>query len=86
MEGIDGSGITGVRVRQAGVLTDEVRHGQDTTHPAGVVTEEDTTKGGEGTDKVGPQGDGGLEPRRVRRARDDYGCYSSSRHDGGDVG
>lgn len=88
MESLFGSVVVGgvlVRVRQAGILADEVWHGQNTTHPARVVTEEDTTKGGKGTDQVGPQGDGGLEPRRVRRARNDNVCYSSSRHDGGDV-
>lgn len=85
MESLDSGSIIGVRVRQASVLTDEVFHGQDTTHPASVVTEEDTTEGSEGTDEVGPHGDGGLEPRRVRRARNDNGCYTSSRHDGGDV-
>ena len=85
MESLDSSRIRGVRVRHAGVLTDEVLHGQNTTHPAGVVTEEDTTKGSKGTDQVGSHGDGSLEARRVRRARNDNGCYSSSRHDGGDV-
>lgn len=85
MESLDSSGIIWVGVRQAGVLTDEVLHGQNTTHPAGVVAEEDTTKGREGTDQVGPHSDGGLEARRVRRAGNDNGCYSSSRHDGGDI-
>lgn len=85
MKRFDGSGVRGVWVRQASVLTDEVFHGQNATHPSGVVTEEDTTKGSKGTDEVGPYGDGGLEARRVSRAGDDNGCYSSSRHDGGDV-
>lgn len=85
MKSLDSSGIIWVGVRQAGVLTDEVFHGQNTTHPAGVVAEEDTTKGREGTDQVGPHSDGGLEARRVRRAGNDNGCYSSSRHDGGDI-
>ena len=85
MESRDGSFVRGVWVRQASVLTDEVFHGQNTAHPAGVITEEDTTKGSKGTDQVSSDGDGGLEARRVRRACDDDGCYSSSRHDGGDV-
>ena len=85
MESLDGSGVGRVWVRQTGVLTDEVFHGQNTTHPACIVPKEDTTKGGKGTDQVGSHGDGGLEARRVRRARNDNGCYSSSRHDGGDV-
>lgn len=85
MEGLDSSLIRGVRIRHAGVLTNEVFHGQNTAHPAGVITEEDTTKGSKGTDQVGSYGDGGLEARRVRRARYDNRCYSSSRHDGGDV-
>lgn len=79
-------GVVWVRtggVGQASVLADEVWHSQDTTHPTGVVTEEDTTKGGKGTDEVGPHGNGGLEARRVRRPRNDDGSYSSSRHDGG---
>lgn len=85
MESLDSSGIQWVRVRHAGVLTDEVFHCQNTAHPAGVITEEDTSKGSKGTDQVGSHGDGGFEARRVRRARNDNGCYSSSRHDGGDV-
>ena len=85
MKGLDRSGVRGVGVRQASVLTDKVFHGQNTAHPSGVVTEKDTTKGSKGTDEVGPHGDGGLEARRVSRAGDDNGCYSSSRHDGGDV-
>ena len=75
-----------VGVRQACVLANEVWHGQDTTHPASVITEEDATKGSEGADQVGSHGDGGLEARRIRRPRNDDGSYSSSRHDGGDVG
>ena len=71
-----------VRVRQACVLADEVWHGQDTTHPASVITEEDAAKGSEGTDQVGSQGDGGFEVRRIRRPRNDDGSYSSSRHNG----
>ena len=75
-----------VGVRQACVLADEVWHGQDTTHPAGVIPKEDATKGSEGTDQVGSHGDGGFEARRIRRPRNDDGSYSSSRHDGGDFG
>ncbi len=85
MESFFGSIVTGGGVRKTGVLADEVWHSQDTTHPSSIIPEEDTTKGGKGTDEVGPHGDGGLEARRVRRPRDDNGCYSSSRHDGGDV-
>lgn len=85
MERGDGSLVIWIRVRQASVLTDEIFHGQHTTHPAGVVTEEDTTKGSKGADQVGSHGDGSLEARRVRRPRNDNGCCSSSRHDGGDV-
>ena len=86
MESVDRSFVRLVWVRHARVKTDEVWHGQHTTHPAGVVPEEDTAKGSKGTDQVGPYGDGGLEARCVRGARNDHGCYSSSRHDGGDVG
>ena len=85
VEGFYSGRVVGVRVRHASVLTDEVWHCQDTTHPAGIITKEDTTKGSKGTDQVGSHGDGGLEARRVRRPRNDNGCYSSSRHDGGDV-
>ena len=60
MKSFDGSGVRGVRVRQASVLTNEVFHGQNAAHPSGVVTEEDTTKGRKGADEVGPKGDGGL--------------------------
>ena len=85
MEGLDSSFIGGVRIRHAGVLTNEVFHGQHTAHPAGVITKEDTAKGSKGTDQVGSYGDGGFEARRVRRACNDKGGYSSSRHDGGDI-
>ena len=86
MESLFGSVVTLGGVRQASVLADEVGHGQNTTHPARIITEEDATKGSKGADEIGPDGDGGLEARRVRRAGDDDGSYSSSRHDGGDVG
>ena len=85
MESLDGSGVVLVWVRQASVLTDEVWHGQNTTHPTGVVTKEDTTKGSKGTDQVGSHGNGGFEAGCVGRAGNDNGCYSSARHDGGDV-
>lgn len=85
MESRDSDFVSRVWVRQASVLADEVLHGQDTTHPAGVIAEEDTTKGSEGTYEVGPHSDGGFKARRVRRARNDNGCYSSTRHDCGDV-
>ena len=85
MECFNSGRVLWVRVRHASVLTDEVWHCQDTAHPAGIITKEDTTKGSKGTDQVGSHGDGGLEARRVRRPRNDNGCYSSSRHDGGDV-
>ena len=86
MESLCGSVVTWIGVRQARVLADEVWHGQNTTHPTGVVTEEDAAKGSKSTDEIGPHGDGGLEARRVRRPRNEDGSYSSSRHDGGDVG
>lgn len=86
MESLFGGVVTWGGVRQASVLADKVWHGQNTTHPACVVTEEDATKGSKGADEIGPHGDGGLEARRVRRPRDDDGSYSSSRHDGGDEG
>ena len=85
MEGFDGGVIVGVGVGLAGILTDEVRHGQYTTHPARVIAEEDTTKGSKGANEIGAHGDGGLEARHVGRPRDDDGCSSSSRHDGGGV-
>lgn len=68
-----------LRVGQAGVLSDEVGHGKDTTHPSCVISEEDTTKGGEGDNEVCPHSDGGLDAIDIGRAGD--GNNSSTRHD-----
>ena len=79
MESGDGGCVAGVRVLQAGVLANEVRHGQNTTHPAGIITKEDAAKGRKGADEIGPKGDGGFDPRGVGRASD-HG-NPASRHD-----
>lgn len=65
-------------VVEASVLLDEVGHGEDTTHPTSVISEEDTSKGGEGDNEVGPHGDGRLDAVDISRAGD--GNNSSSRH------
>ncbi len=54
-------GAAWVGVWKTGVLVDEVGHGQDATHPAGVISEEDSAKGGESAYQVGLEGDGGFE-------------------------
>lgn len=61
-------------------MANEVLHGQDTTHPAGVIAKEDAAKGSKGADEIGPDGDGGFDPRGVGRAGD-HG-HTASRHDG----
>lgn len=65
-------------VSLAGVLLDEVGHGKDATHPTSVISEEDTTKGREGDDEVGPDGDGRLDAIDIARPTD--GNNSSTRH------
>ncbi|KFZ02513.1 hypothetical protein V500_00150 [Pseudogymnoascus sp. VKM F-4518 (FW-2643)] len=45
--GIGAKDVDGVG--HAGVLADEERHGEHTSHPSGIISEEDATKGREGT-------------------------------------
>ena len=78
MEGFDSGGISGIGIGHAGVLANKVLHAQHTSHPAGVIAEEDTAEGGEGTDEIRFDGDGGLDTPSVDGPGDD--C--SSRHDG----
>jgi len=60
-----------LRIFETGVETDEVWHSQDTTHPSGIITKEDTTEGGEGTHEVCLDGHGGLDTRGIGGALDD---------------
>lgn len=62
----DGDGVG-----QAGVLTDEVRHGEHTSHPSGIISEEDSSEGREGTHEVCLDGHGGLDTLGIGRATDD---------------
>lgn len=60
------------------VLLDEVVHSQDTSHPTGIITEEDTSKSRKGDDEVGPKGHGGLDAVDIGSAGD--GNDASTRH------
>lgn len=55
-------------VVHAGVLANEVWHGENTSHPSSVVSEENTTKGGESTHEVCLQGHGCLDTLGIGRA------------------
>ena len=79
VESGNGSFIIGVWVRKARILANEVFHGQDAGHPAGVISKEDTAKGSKGAEEVGLEGNGCFYPRGIGRARDH--SDSASRHD-----
>ncbi|KFZ18290.1 hypothetical protein V502_04170 [Pseudogymnoascus sp. VKM F-4520 (FW-2644)] len=67
--GIGAEDVDGVG--HAGVLADEERHGEHTSHPSGIISEEDATKGREGTHEVCLDGHGGLDTLGIGRATDD---------------
>jgi hypothetical protein len=75
------TGIFELGVFGASVLIDEVVHVKDTTHPTGIISEEDTTERCESNDEVGPKGDGSLNAVYISRAGD--GDDSTSWHDCG---
>lgn len=58
-------------VGHASVLADEVWHGENTTHPSGIISEKDATKGSKGTHEVCLKGHGGLDTLDLGRATDD---------------
>lgn len=62
----------------ASVLLDNIVHVQDTSNPTSIITEEDTSKGGEGDDEVGPHGDRGLDTTDIGRAG--HGDNTTTRH------
>ena len=51
----------------------------------GVITKEDTTKGGKSAHEVRFESDWRLDSIDIGRARDDHWANSTSRHDGGMV-
>ena len=51
----------------------------------GVITKEDTAKGGKSAHEVRFESDWRLDPIDIGRARDDHWANSTSRHDGGRV-
>jgi hypothetical protein len=59
-----------VGVFVASVLLDEVVHVEDTSHPTGIITKEDTSKGCESNNQVRPNGDGGFDTVDIGRAGD----------------
>ena len=77
MKGGFGGRVAHSGILETGVLTNEVWHAQDTTHPARIISEENATKGGKSAHQIGLDGDGGFNPAGIGRAGDDY----SSRHD-----
>lgn len=48
----------------------EVRRGLEFSELTGIISEEDTTKGSEGTDQIGLDGDGRFDAGHVGGARD----------------
>lgn len=72
------AGELDVRVFSASVLLDEEVHVEDTSHPAGIITEEDTTEGCESNNQVGTDGDRSLNAVDIGRAG--HGDDSTSRH------
>lgn len=83
-----GSAAIGIQIAgilEIGILTDEVLHGEDTSRPTGVITKEDTTKGGKGAHEVGLQSHGRLNTGGIRGTTDGNGGNSSTRHDCGVV-
>jgi len=50
---------------------DEDLGAEDTVDVTGIVTEEDTTEGGEGAEEVGLPGDGGLDVLDILRGVED---------------
>ena len=75
------AGELDVGVFGSSVLLDEVVHVEDTTHPTGIISEEDTTKGCKGNNQVGTNGNGSLDTVDIGRAGD--GDNTTSWHDCG---
>lgn len=67
-----------VRVVVASVLLDEEVHVQDTSHPAGIIAEEDATESCESNNQVSADGDWGLDAIDIGRAGD--GDSTTTRH------
>lgn len=66
------------RILLAGVHPDEVGHTEDTTHPAGVVSEENAAEGSKDAHEVRLDGDRGLDPAGIGSTEHN----STSRHRG----
>jgi hypothetical protein len=62
----------------ASVLLDEEVHVQDTTHPTGIITKEDTTESCESNNQVSAKSDGSFDTTDVGRARN--GDDTTTRH------
>jgi len=71
-------GVDDIGILFAGVLLDEVIHVEDTSHPTGIITKEDTTERCEGNEQVGAKGDRGFDAVDIGRAR--HGHDTASRH------
>ena len=71
MEGGYGSSIVWVGFGKAGVLSDEVGHGENARHPTSVISEKDAAEGSKSTDEVGFYCDGSFNPIDIGRAMDD---------------
>src|SRR5271156_5058193 len=69
------------RIVKASIESNEPRHGQDTSHPASIITKEDASKCGKSTHEVGPHCHRRLNAPEIAGAMDD-GDYCSTRHIG----
>ena len=67
------------RIVKTSVETNEPWRGQDTSHPAGIITKEDTSKCSESTHEIGAHRHRRLNTLEVARAMDDGG-YCPTRH------
>ena len=66
---------------KARVESNEPWHGQDTSHPAGIISKEDASKCGKSTHEVGPHRHRRLNATEIARTMDNV-AYCSTRHIG----
>lgn len=67
-----GRGVAWVRIRKMGVLSNEIRHGQDARHPTSIIPEEDPAECCKSAHEICLDCDRSFDTRRVGRAGDDY--------------
>ena len=69
--------VPGSRILLTSILSNEIWHGQDAAHPAGVIAKENAAKGSKGADEVGLDSDGGFDTGCIGGPSDHN---TSSRH------